>query len=60
MKKSLFLVLLLHFGCDSQPEGPPFEPEKALETLQVEEGFQVELFAAEPLISDPVALDFDE
>ena len=36
------------------------EDQKGLSTLEVMEGFQVELFAAEPLIADPVAMEIDE
>ncbi|MBX3241437.1 MAG: c-type cytochrome [Chitinophagaceae bacterium] len=42
-------------------ENAPFlSPEEALKAMQVEEGFRVELVAAEPLISTPVAIVFDE
>jgi putative membrane-bound dehydrogenase-like protein len=44
----------------SQRAGPPYSPERALETFRIADGFQVELFAAEPLISDPVAMEIDE
>jgi putative membrane-bound dehydrogenase-like protein len=36
------------------------EPDKALETFQVLEGFRLELVAAEPLVIDPVEIAFDE
>ncbi len=35
-------------------------PEQALSTFELADGFQIELIAAEPLISDPVAMDLDE
>ncbi len=35
-------------------------PEDALSTFQLPEGFQIELVASEPLISDPVAMEIDE
>lgn len=35
-------------------------PEDALSTFQLAEGFQIELIASEPLISDPVAMEIDE
>lgn len=59
----LFMGLLV--GCsggNSQPDcqAPPCEPETAAGTFEVAEGFQVELFAAEPLISDPVGMTVDE
>ncbi len=35
-------------------------PEKAVSTFQLEDGFQIELLASEPLISDPVDMEIDE
>ena len=40
--------------------GPPYSPEQALRTITVHNGFRVERFAAEPLITSPVAMDWDE
>src|SRR5262245_15288971 len=45
-------------GC--RRTGPPFEPAEALRTLRVEDGFSIELVAAEPAIASPIALEFDE
>ena len=53
----LFMALLV--SC-SRSSGPPYSPQAALKTLRIEPGFHIELFASEPQISDPVALDFDE
>lgn len=39
---------------------PPVEPADALKTFQVQPGFRIELVAAEPLVNDPVAAEFDE
>ncbi|HRP56566.1 c-type cytochrome [Agriterribacter sp.] len=39
---------------------PVLPPEKSLAAMEVEEGFEVRLVAAEPLISAPVALTFDD
>jgi putative membrane-bound dehydrogenase-like protein len=39
---------------------PPFSPDEARKTFQVEPGYSIELAAAEPLLASPVALDFDE
>ena len=38
----------------------PLSQEEALQSLQVVEGFRIELFAAEPHVIDPVDLAFDE
>lgn len=42
------------------PDAPVLTPEQALESFQVEEGFEVQLVAAEPLIEDPVCMAWDE
>ena len=36
------------------------DPQDALSTFKVADGFKLELVAAEPLVSDPVAACFDE
>ena len=41
------------------PRIPPRETDDALQTFELRPGFRLELAAAEPLIRDPVALDFD-
>ena len=38
---------------------PPLSPEDSLETIQVPDGYRLELFAAEPLIEEPVAIAWD-
>ena len=42
------------------PPSKPLGPEAALESFQVEEGFHLELVAAEPRVADPIAMAFDE
>jgi len=42
------------------PHFPPVEPDAARETFNVKRGFHLELVAAEPLVSSPVAACFDE
>lgn len=39
---------------------PVLSPEESLQHMQVEEGFTVELVAAEPMVVAPVAMTFDE
>ncbi|MBI4605228.1 MAG: neutral/alkaline non-lysosomal ceramidase N-terminal domain-containing protein, partial [Planctomycetes bacterium] len=39
---------------------PPREPREALETFRLVEGLRIELAAAEPEVTDPVAIAFDE
>src|SRR5438876_1760605 len=42
------------------PKFPPVAAGDALNTFQLRNGFRLELVAAEPLITDPIALAFDE
>jgi len=39
---------------------PPRSPEESLRAIQVRDGFEVRLVAAEPLVKDPVAFDWGE
>lgn len=41
------------------PRIPPVPAASALATFHVAEGFRIELVAAEPLVADPIAMDFD-
>ncbi|MEW5978716.1 MAG: PVC-type heme-binding CxxCH protein [Acidobacteriota bacterium] len=56
---SLLLLVLTLAGCRRQ-EGPPFSPDESLRQIRVEQGLRAELFASEPDISDPVAMEIDE
>ena len=40
-------------------ESPPLSPAAALETFYMPPGYSVELVASEPLVQDPVAIDWD-
>ncbi|QEG39964.1 PVC-type heme-binding CxxCH protein [Roseimaritima ulvae] len=44
---------------DELPRIPPTEPEAALKTFQVADGFHLEPVAAEPLVTSPVAVEWD-
>ncbi len=41
------------------PRSPPRSPEETLRAARIREGFRLELVAAEPLVRDPVAIDWD-
>ena len=56
----LFLSILLATSCKEPRYPEPLTPEKALESFQLREGFEIELFAAEPHALDPVEMVFDE
>ena len=38
---------------------PPKSPEQSLAAIEIESGYEIELFASEPLVRDPVAICFD-
>src|SRR5947208_815943 len=42
------------------PRIPPKSPAESLKAFRLHPGFRIELAAAEPLLTSPVALDFDE
>ncbi|MEQ9443492.1 MAG: c-type cytochrome [Cyclobacteriaceae bacterium] len=57
----LYLLLLCAlWSCHS--DSPPFSKEarEALSTFELIDGFTLELFASEPLVTDPVAMEIDE
>ncbi|MCE7068492.1 c-type cytochrome [Dyadobacter sp. CY326] len=41
-------------------KSPFIAPEKTIEKMQIEDGFEVKLIASEPLVSSPVAMQFDD
>ncbi len=48
-------------SCGERPRYPEsLSPEQALEAFEIENGFEIALFASEPYISDPIELLFDE
>ena len=57
----LLSTLLLAICLSTCPSpAPPYSPQQALETFQIEDGFHIEIFATEPDIRDPVAMEIDE
>ena len=42
-----------------QPTEPPKSPAESEACFQIEPGYRIQLVASEPLITDPVAIDFD-
>src|SRR3954452_7643094 len=50
------------FGFDNtRPSGQPYlTPEESVRRMKVADGFEVKLFAAEPLVVNPVAMTIDE
>ena len=56
-----WLIMFLMAQSCSGPKYPgPLTVEQALEKFQIKDGFRVEIFAAEPHVTDPVEVAFDE
>ncbi len=51
--------IFLFSGCNNSKHQLP-DTEAIISTFEIAEGFQIELMAVEPLISDPVAIEIDE
>ncbi len=62
---TIFLFLsCIFFSCENTPQKQvqrplPLEIQKALADFEIAEDFAIELFTAEPLIADPVAMEVD-
>ncbi len=52
-------VAILASACN-RSQLPPHSADSALQMFEIVEGFSIELFAAEPLVMDPVAMEIDE
>ena len=62
MRRLVFLAAitaLAFFASPTFAQKGPLPPEKALAALKVADGFQVELFAAEPMFINPTSIDVD-
>ena len=58
-----FAVFFLKQSCSpvlSQENTQGLSPDQSLAKMQIPEGFEVNLVAAEPLVRQPVAIDFDD
>lgn len=53
------IVLMSSCGQKSRYPGP-LSPEESMKTFQFAESFKTEIFATEPLVIDPVDMEFDE
>lgn len=47
-------------SAEEMPRVPATEPDKAVQTFEVKEGFRIDLVASEPQLMDPVAISFDD
>jgi putative membrane-bound dehydrogenase-like protein len=63
ISQNLFFCILLFAISGVSPVSPTVSdvpPGQALSTFELAPGFQIELIASEPLLSDPVAMEIDE
>ena len=58
-KLAVVAAVLLVLACGKKVDGPK-TPEEALKTFTVDGDFELQLFASEPLVLDPVDVVFDE
>lgn len=56
----LLPFILLAVNSMAQRYAGPLSPEESLKKLKVANGFSVQIYASEPHVFDPVALEFDE
>src|SRR5215212_760578 len=56
---SLTVVVLVRARTPDET-GPPYSPADSMKTMQLEQGFRMELVASEPDVQSPVAMDIDE
>ncbi|MFK8009165.1 MAG: c-type cytochrome [Saprospiraceae bacterium] len=57
--KYLLFILIFFISCQSDPQSNISEPEIDLSDFILQDNFQIELIASEPLIEAPVAMTFD-
>lgn len=55
----LLNILLFASGCSGKHYTDPLSPEQALKSFRLNDDFNIEIFAAEPFVTDPVDLVFD-
>jgi len=58
------LMILTFAGCGvidtAQTQAQGLTPEEAVNRMQVADGFEVQLVASEPLVRQPVCIEFDD
>lgn len=59
-KISCITLLFFSLSCQSSKYSGPTSPAEALNGFVLDENFKIELFAAEPLVQDPVEMVIDE
>jgi putative membrane-bound dehydrogenase-like protein len=57
---ALLLIAFISSCMHKSRYAGPLSPEASIKTFRLDENFKVEIFAAEPLVIDPVSMQFDE
>ncbi len=57
IKPAIWIFILTSFSCSKYAD--PLSPEEAVESFQLHPDFEIEIFAAEPFVRDPVGMEFD-
>ncbi len=56
---ALAIAILVPSSCPAASNVPgPQSPDESLKSIQLHDGFTIELVAAEPLVMDPISLDW--
>ena len=58
--RSVFFSLGLVFVCEKPVFAQGYKPSEAVQRMTVPEGFHVQLVASEPMIAQPVCIEFDD
>src|SRR5690554_3512480 len=56
----VFLVLTLMYSCSNEKYARSLSPEDSIKAMKVHDDFEVEVFATEPHVKDPISMVFDE
>lgn len=57
---TLLFIIGCMYSCSEPLYPDPKTPEESMATFQLDDRFEIQLFAAEPVVQDPVSMIFDE
>jgi len=57
---ALFFITAILISCKGKKYTDPLTPEQAIKSFQLNEDFDIQVYAAEPLVKDPVTMIFDD
>lgn len=56
----IILAIVTLFSCNHEKYPDSLSPEQALKAFTIDDNFEIQVFAAEPFVKDPVSMAFDE